>query len=367
MAEEISLRAWNRTLLSRQHLLTRVYEDAVEVIDRCVGLQSQDPRAAFYGLASRIADFDPNELDVLMLEREVVRMALLRGTVFLMDSQDARWVRPLAQTALEAEVRTHHLPKLIDAVPSDIAAHARDLLADAELSARALGVALARRWRDDAPSTLTAVARCTVPMVQVPPRGLWHGHATTTYRLFDEWVGSGEPAVVGDEARKDLIRLYLRGFGPATVTGIQTWSGLTRLRPLVEAMESDWELNRLCGPGGEELFDLDGLDIVGGGEPAPAVLVAPFDNVVTAQANRRRIVDDDVYARVVSPNGVLPGLGLVDGRVAATWSTDAGGVVDFEALTLLSTADTRALAAEAERLTELHRAHPRVEGTSGRG
>ena len=39
VAGEVSLAQWNRTLLSRQHLLTRVDEDAVEVLDRCVGLQ----------------------------------------------------------------------------------------------------------------------------------------------------------------------------------------------------------------------------------------------------------------------------------------------------------------------------------------
>ncbi len=178
MADEITLGQWNRTLLSRQHLLSRVDEDAVEVLDRCVGLQSQDPRAAFYGLWSRVADFDPAELDGLMLEREVVRMASLRSTVFLMDSEDARWVRPLAQAAMEGEVRSNHLRRLVDAVPDGIADHAEELLVDTALTARELGQKLAERWPNDSPSTLTAVARCMLSLVQVPPRGLWNGHAT---------------------------------------------------------------------------------------------------------------------------------------------------------------------------------------------
>ena len=99
MAGPISLRQWNRTLLQRQHLLERVDEDVLDVLDRCVGLQSQDPKVAFFGLWSRIADFDPADLDELMTGREVVRMALLRSTVFLMDAEDARWVRPLAQAS----------------------------------------------------------------------------------------------------------------------------------------------------------------------------------------------------------------------------------------------------------------------------
>ena len=358
VAGEVSLAQWNRTLLSRQHLLTRVDEDAVEVLDRCVGLQSQDPRAAFYGLWSRIDGFDPTELDDLMTDREVVRMALLRSTVFLMDAQDARWVRPLAQAAMEGEVRSNHLRRLVDATASDITAHARELLSGKELTAKALGQALGHRWPNDPPSTLTAVARCTLPLVQVPPRGLWNGHAGATYRLLDDWVGPGEPAVTGDEARKDLIRLYLRGFGPSTIKGIQTWAGMTRLRPLVEAMESDWELNRFRGPDGAELFDLDGIDIVDGDEPAPARLLAPFDHVVTAQADRRRIIDDDVYAKLSTPNGLMPGLGLVDGRVVARWSADDTGAVYVEPLAPVDAAGTRALQEEAQRLTEFHREHP---------
>ncbi len=163
--------------------------------------------------------------------------------------------------------------------------------------------------------------------------------------------------MVGDEARKDLIRLYLRGFGPASVKGIQTWAGMTRLRPLVEAMEKDWELNKFRGPGGVELFDLDGIDIVGADEPAPPTLIAPFDNVVVAQADRRRIVDDEVYAKLSTPNGRFPGLGLVDGRVEATWAVDATGAVSIDYLMWVPASRKRELAAEADRLTEFHRSH----------
>ena len=98
--------------------------------------------------------------------------------------------------------------------------------------------------------------------------------------------------------------------------------------------------------------------IVDGDEPAPARLIAPFDNVVTAQADRRRIIDDEVYAQLVTPNGLMPGLGLVDGRVVARWAADDTGAVRVETLASVTAADTRALDDEAQRLTEFNRAHP---------
>lgn len=320
MTQKVSLDAWNRTLLHRQHLRERIAEDAIEVLDRCVGLQSQDPRAAFYGLASRIVDFDPAELDDLLTDREVVRMATLRSTVFLTDAEDARWIRPLVQPVLDAEAAIH-AKRLQRAAPDSVVAAATELLTGAQLAGSDLGKQLAQRFPDERPATLTALTRCRLPLVQVPPRGLWTGRGVPTYRLFDEWVGPGEPAVTGREARKDLIRLYLRGFGPATAKAITTWSGLTGMAPIVEEMEADWELERLVGPDDQVLYDLDGLGLADD-EPAPARLIAPYDNVIAAAADRRRIDPENVYRTMQTSNGISPGFVLAGGFLCGSWGFD---------------------------------------------
>lgn len=350
------MRQWNRTLLQRQHLLERVDEDVLDVLDRCVGLQSQDPKAAFYGLWSRIRDFNPADLDELMTEREVIRMALLRSTVFLMDAEDARWVRPLAQASLMGDLQAGHLKQIGDADKDDVAAFGRELLSGTELSVKDLKVALAQRWPDAQASSLVTVVRCLVPLVQVPPRGTWNGAATTTYSLYDDWCGAGESAVSGEEAIKDLIRLYLRGFGPSSIKGIQAWARMTRLRPIVEAMEADWELGKIEGPDGEELFDIEGMALADETVDAPARLLAPFDNIVLAQAaDRRRVVDAEIFKKLLTPNGRSPGFVLVDGRVAGIWNPRKDGkstTVDIDYFGKVAARDQRAVEAERENLTE---------------
>ncbi|MGV9709759.1 winged helix DNA-binding domain-containing protein [Gordonia sp. NPDC003424] len=322
MTERITLRQWNRTLLARQHLLSRVDEDAIEVLDRCVGMQAQDPRAPFYGLWSRMADFEPSELDDLLSSREVVRMALLRSTVFLADAEDARWIRAVAQPVLDAELSVH--ARRLESVSVDeVLTTATELLAEGPASTAALGRHLTEVHPGADRASMVGVARCGLPLVQVPPRGLWRGSAAPTYRLFDDWVGPRSPAVTGDEARKDLIRLYLRGFGPATVNGIQSWCGLTRLRPLIDEMVADWELTTLTGPDDEALFDLEGLDIVDDDLAAPPRLIAPYDNILVAQADRRRVADEEYYRALQTANGISPGFVLVDGRLAGSWGFDA--------------------------------------------
>ncbi|MCF8587267.1 winged helix DNA-binding domain-containing protein [Gordonia liuliyuniae] len=338
MARALTLEQWNRTLLARQHLLERVDDDVMEVVDRLVGLQSQDPQAAFYGLACRVQDFDPADVDDLLIGRELVRMTLQRGTVFLMDGLDARWVRALVQPSIDAAAATNHGKKLRAATAAEIVDCAVELLTatDEPVRGSTLRDALVQRWPDEPATDLAAVARWRLPLVQTPPRGLWRASGAPAYRLLDDWIGPGEPAVTGDEARRDLVRLYLRGFGPATVNAVQTWSGLTGLGPLIAAMEADWELVELTGPGGEKLYDLEGLPIASGDERAPVRCVAPYDNLLVANADRVRVADPGLYTALATPNGRFPGFVLVDGWLAATWAPTKDGVTLTELRDLTS-------------------------------
>lgn len=354
MGRALTLEQWNRTLLERQHLLERIDDDVVEVIDRLVGMQSQDPQAAFYGLACRLHDFDPADVDTLLTEREIVRMTVQRGTVFLMDGLDARWIRDLVQPSIAAAAARNHAKRLSAVAVDDVADYAAEILSATEdpVPGSTLRTELARQWPDEPPADLAAVARWSLPLVQTPPRGLWQASGAPAYRHLDDWIGPGEPAVTGEEARKDLIRLYLRGFGPATVAAVQTWSGLTGLGPMMKAMEADWELREHVGPDGQRLYDLEGLPIASGDEPAPVRLVAPYDNLLLANADRIRVADPDLYAALTTPNGRSPGFVLVDGRLAATWTPTRDGI-DLVELRDLTSAERADVEREADAVQEM--------------
>ena len=76
MSEVLSQRALNRALLARQLLLERSPMSASEALERLVGMQAQAPMPPYYGLWTRLIDFQPESLSQLLLDREAVRIVL---------------------------------------------------------------------------------------------------------------------------------------------------------------------------------------------------------------------------------------------------------------------------------------------------
>src|SRR5947207_15959069 len=98
----LSPRARNRALLARQLLLGRATGISVAgALEHLVGLQAQAIQPPYYALWSRLRDFDPHELGRLLIDRQVVRMTLMRCTVHLVTVDDALQLRPLLQSVIE--------------------------------------------------------------------------------------------------------------------------------------------------------------------------------------------------------------------------------------------------------------------------
>lgn len=80
MASVLSQRALNRATLARQLLLRKEKRSALSTIEHLIGMQAQAPFPPYYGLWTRLDGFQPDELAALLVERKVVRVALMRGT-----------------------------------------------------------------------------------------------------------------------------------------------------------------------------------------------------------------------------------------------------------------------------------------------
>ncbi len=224
---------------------------------------------------------------------------------------------------------------------------ARTLLEERPLTFQALGALLAERFPHPDPDALAQLARTLLPLVQVPPRGVWGRGGLAMHTTVEAWLGrplDAEPSL------DEMVLRYLAGFGPATVNDAQAWSGLTRLRETFERLRP--RLFTFRGEGGAELFDLPDAPRPDADTPAPPRFLADYDNLILSHADRTRVISDEHRRRIFTGNGLLSTY-LVDGVVAGSYRIERekrAATLRVQPLVPLAAADRDALAEEGARL-----------------
>jgi hypothetical protein len=316
--EVLDRRALNRALLARQWLLDGPPPGAtaLDAIEHLAGLQAQDIKAPYYQLWARLPGFDPEALSALLAERAAVRIVVMRGTIHLVSARDAAPLRALVQPVIErATDGNWTLPESVD--HAALAAAGRALVEAQPRTFAQLGALLAERWPDADPKALAQQVRARVPLVQVPPRGLWGRSGAAAHTSLERWVGDR----AGDASLDDLVLRYLAAFGPARPADFQKWSGCSGVAAAFERLRP--ELASFAGEDGRELLDLPGAPRPPADTPVPPRLTGPFDNLVLSHADTTRVVPAEHKPRVMTVNGQIPGLVLIDGFVAGTWRIEA--------------------------------------------
>jgi hypothetical protein len=315
-AAELSRRDLNRATLARQFLLQRTSMPALGMIEHLVGLQAQTPQTWYVGLWNRLEGFRAQDVSDLLERRQAVRMALMRGTIHLVTAEDCLWLRPLVQPVIERGTNGAFGRKLAGLDRDELAAAGRALVDERPLTFRELGTRLRERWPDRDAAAMAQAVRAGVPLVQVPPRGLWGRSGPIEHTSVESWLGR---PVAAEPSPATMVLRYLAAFGPATVRDVQAWSGLTRLAEVVDRLRPELVIFR--DGEGRELFDLPDAPRPDPGTPAPARLLYDFDNLLLSHTDRSRFVTDDYRARgeeFVASN-VMPSIVLVDGFTAGTW------------------------------------------------
>ncbi len=307
-------RTLNRTLLERQGLLRRMDRTPAEVITRLVGLQAQEPQNPFVAVWNRVDPFDPADLDRLLLDRLAVRTGLMRTTLHLVTAEDAIALRPLFAPILARTLVSQRAFRIgLEGLDLDeVAAFGAGLLGAEPMSATQLRPHLAERWPDRDPAVLMMAVRYLVPLVQVPPRGLWRQSRQPILTTLEAWLDRA-PAAQGDV--DGLVLRYLAAFGPASTADIRTWSWLANLASVIDRLRPGLRTYR--DESGRELLDLPDAPIVGGHVPAPPRFLPEYDNIFLSHADRSRIADMPLDLERYS-RGTL----LVDGFVTAGWRID---------------------------------------------
>jgi hypothetical protein len=350
MAERIlNLRELNRATLARQLLLERAHLSPLEAIQQLAGLQGQLPNPPYIGLWSRVHAFEREELTQSLEQRQVVRTSMMRRTLHLVTAEDYMRFRPALRSLHQRDLEAHFANQPSSCLEQDrLIAQMRAFVQEQPRTNVELRAKLAQLVPERSEQLLYKV-RISLSLIQVFPGGAWGVGGSPAYTEATAWLGRS--FVSEAEGLRSLILSYLRAFGPASIKDLQTWSGLSRPGPAVEALRG--ELVTFRDEQGRELFDVPGAPLPSAAIAAPVRFLPDFDNLVLAYQDRQRIIADRYRPLVFPGNSMVLATFLVDGFVRGVWKiehTTTGARLLIQPFEPLADTTRQQLREEGERL-----------------
>jgi hypothetical protein len=323
-----------------------------EAIRRLVGLQAQTPQSWYLSLWSRLADFDPVATGQLLVNRRLVRVPVMRSTIHLVTDDDAVVMRAFTQPVIDRSLRGIWAKRLEGIDLAELTAEVRRFVGEAPRTPGELISHVDVRWPGRDRQTVTNGVRALVPMVQVPPRGVWRRSGAVRFAALEAWVGRPLPATVDLEV---IVLRYLAAFGPASVIDAQAWSGVSRLREVFERLRPRLRIFR--DEAGPELYDLPDAPRPDPETPAPVRFLPDFDNLLLSHADRSRFISDEDRTTMTYAQGPFPGMLLLNGSAFGQWHLlrDPGSVTMVLRLARKLTVDEEeAVRAEADAMLSFY-------------
>jgi hypothetical protein len=315
VGDVLTVKELNRATLARQMLLAREKTTALKAVERLVGMQAQLARPPYIGLWSRVAGFKAEDLSRLVHARKAVRGTLMRATLHLVSARDYRWLRPVLQPMLSGELSRVVRRRMAGLELERVLASARAFLEERPRTFDEVRAVLREGWPKADDRILGYAVRTHLPLIQVPATETrWGWPGASAFAVAESWLGSALPAAGGLD---ELVLRYLAGFGPATPSDAETWSGLGRLRGTFEALRP--KLRVFHDEKGRELYDLPKAPRPPQTHKAPLRFLPDYDNLLLGHADRTRIIPAAHKPRLATANLRVLATYLVDGFVAGAW------------------------------------------------
>jgi hypothetical protein len=304
--------------LAGQRLDTRRgRQSASDLVKHLVTVQAQDMAAAALGVAVRADDLSIAAVeDARHLERSIVRLWCLRGTLHLVAAEDVHWllelIRPRLATAnrrrrLELGLNEADTERGVRIIAQSLADHGPLTRAQIAESLRRSGIA------SEGQATIHLIWRAAVDgLVCYGPDQL----GQETFVALDDWVASTLRRTTPPDPALELARRYLAAYGPATAADFGAWSGL----PSRDAHRA-WtalgsEANSVRTAYGEMLLSREHA------APGEGVvrLLPGFDAIWIAYRDHEVFLGPEHQRRVFPGGGIIRPLVLADSRIIGTWT-----------------------------------------------
>lgn len=353
----------------RRHHLGRTASDVAEAVAGVGAFHSSDPITPYLGMWPRVPGFLPSDLDTRLWEtRSLWRMHAMRRTLFVVPTIDARVFEAGASREIarreRRRLRAWLAPELEGVDPGDwldaVTPAVVEALGERELRTTELTTLVPEiaghvtvgsgKWTSRTPVSSRVLYQMAMEglIVRTRPAGTWRS-SQYHWAAADWWMGN-QPLLEESEGRRELLRLYLRSHGPATITDIRWWTGWT-------AASANTALGALETETVDVGDDATGFVLAGdtGAEDAidteVVALLPGLDSTAMGWKERDWYLgpwQPEVFDR----NGNAGPTVWVDGRIVGGWGQRRDGQVVYHMLEQVTSDIEAGVADETEALTK---------------
>jgi hypothetical protein len=357
-----------RARLGLRHALAAPSPSPSAAARAVIALHATDPATVFLSVYARSGSIEVEAVERALYEdRSLVRMLGMRRTMFVVPVELAPVIQAAAARAIAEQQWRRYTQSVVAAGLGDGA-----WLADvAEGAARALaarGEATAAQLSADEPRLRSQVLMAAGKpyetrqnittwvllllaaegrIVRGRPLGSW---TSTQWRWApaEAWLPGGIAEPPAPPARAELVRHWLRAFGPGTVADLRWWTGWTAgqvKQALADVGPVEVELD-----GGPGLVLAD--DVAPVTAPSPWVALLPaLDPTPMGWAGRDWYVGPHAPALFDRSGNIGPTV-WCDGRIVGGWAQRPDGEVVYRLLEDVGSDAARAIEARAERVAK---------------
>lgn len=383
MADRVSKGEVIAFRLGAHHLTERLGEGGLlDAAGRC-GIQNSPPGSALLALHARVRNLTQEQMDdAVANQKSLLQTWCMRGSPFYFPASDApvftTGVLPPTEEAMRhlvpgVEQALDHLDMSLIETVELTRAQIGDVLSGRRLAINELGAEIATRIARTLPKRQRDIWEEEGPYAPGQPlgEGVVHfcvriltlqrvvcfapraGNAAP-FILVDEWLGHPIPDIDPDLARAELLRRYLRCYGPSTREDFAAWAG-------IYARDTDpwWTLveDELTPVefGGTSWILTEDLDALRSAPTPKGVRLLPPRDPYTQMRDRETIVDKKYHREVWKMVGE-PGTVLAGGKITGTWRPRKSGrklTITIKTFGLLPNRDKKSLQGEAEEVAPL--------------
>jgi len=365
--------AERRRRIGARHALAapRLKQDLARLADDMAGIHATDPASVYMELRARTSGLTHADVEhALYDDRSIVKVLGMRRTMFVVSPSFAGVIHAAtaADIAVRERKRTYQMLEgagITDAPARWVAGVERETLHElaelgeataADLTKRVPGLreqilfGEGKTWagKVGVSTRLLFLLSSEGRIIRGRPKGTW---LSSMYRWvpMDRWIEGGLEPWPADRAQAELVRRWLRAFGPGTTRDIQWWTGWTvaRTKAALKALDA-LEVGLEDGATGWVLPD----DLEATPEPAPWVALLPaLDSTIMAWKERDWYLGG-LYRDLFDNAGNAGPTAWVNGRVVGLWAQRANLEVGYRLLVDVGREARVALDEEAARLTE---------------